>query len=214
MAEVNNSLRDYIEREIMPRYQNYDEAHRRDHIDSVVAQSLVLAAHYDVDTDMVYTVAAYHDLGAIRGRELHHIYSGEMLAADVNLRRWFTEEQIVVMREAVEDHRASSTHAPRSVYGCIVAEADRQIEPDTTLRRTVQYGLAHYPEMDRGEQFERFVEHLRKKYGPDGYLKLYIPYSDNAARLAELRRLMASPEELSAAFGRIYDELTKTENNG
>ncbi len=52
------------------------------------------------------------------------------------------------MREAVEDHRASTDHEPRSLYGKIVAEADRIIDPDTTLRRTVQYGLKQNPAAD------------------------------------------------------------------
>ena len=50
----------------------------------------------------------------------------------------------------VEDHRASTDHEPRSIYGKIVAEADRIIDPDITLRRTVQYGLKQNPAADKG----------------------------------------------------------------
>ena len=120
---MNSELEQYIEREIIPRYEHFDAAHRTDHVRTVIAQSLELAAHYDADPDMVYTVAAYHDTGLVNGRERHHIDAGRILAADAELRRWFTEEQIAVMRDAVEDHRASSDHEPRTVYGRIVAEA-------------------------------------------------------------------------------------------
>ena len=148
-TSMNKELERYIEREIIPRYENFDAAHRTDHVRTVIAQSLELAAHYDADADMVYTVAAYHDTGLANGRERHHIDAGRILAADTELRRWFSEEQIAVMRDAVEDHRASSDGEPRTIYGRIVAEADRVIDPETIIRRTVQYGLAHCPELDR-----------------------------------------------------------------
>ena len=155
---------------------------------------------------MVYAVAAYHDTGLAFGRERHHIDAGRILFEDRELRRWFSEEQLRVMREAVEDHRASSDHAPRSIYGRIVAEADRCIEPLTILRRTIQYGLAHYPQLDRQGHYDRFAEHLRKKYADGGYLRLWLPESDNAQRLEELRTWIRTPNSLREAFDRIFDE--------
>ena len=143
--QPSEELKNHIETEIIPRYESFDAAHGTDHVRTVIAQSLDLARHYDVDADMIYAVAAYHDTGLARGRELHHIHSGEILLADTELRRWFTAEQLAVMRDAVEDHRASSDHAPRTIYGRIVAEADRCIDPATVLRRTVQYGHVPLP---------------------------------------------------------------------
>lgn len=204
---TNKELRAYIEAEILPRYEGYDAAHRRDHIEGVIGRSLEFAAHYEVDMDMVYAIAAYHDLGLTEGRELHHISSGRMLLEDSRLRGWFSVEQLEVMREAIEDHRASSDHAPRTIYGAIVAEADRQIVPEIVMRRTVQYGLAHYPHLTREEHWERFVAHLREKYNYGGYLKLYIPHSDNAQRLEELRQIIAQPTRLREEFERIWEEL-------
>ena len=182
-TSMNKELERYIEREIIPRYEDFDAAHRTDHVRTVIAQSLELAAHYDADADMVYTVAAYHDTGLANGRERHHIDAGRILAADTELRRWFSEEQIAVMRDAVEDHRASSDGEPRTIYGRIVAEADRVIDPETIIRRTVQYGLAHCPELDREEQYARCLAHLQQKYAEGGYLRLWIAESENARRL-------------------------------
>ena len=206
---MNSQLREYIESEILPRYATYDAAHRGDHIEGVIERSLALATHYDVCTDMVYTVAAYHDLGLPEGREMHHISSGRLLAEDGRLAEWFTPEQIVTMREAIEDHRASATTPPRTIYGMIVAEADRQIVPEVVMRRTVQYGLSHYPHLTAEEHWERFVGHLHEKYDYGGYLKLHIPHSENAARLEELRALIADKVALRARFEELYDALTK-----
>ena len=205
MKHPDPSLEAYVEAEIIPRYEHFDRAHGTDHVRTVIAQSLALAAHYDVDTDMVYTVAAYHDTGLVNGRERHHIDAGRILAEDAELRRRFTEEQIGVMREAVEDHRASSDHAPRTIYGRIVAEADRVIDPATIIRRTVQYGLANYPALDREGHYARCRDHLQKKYAEGGYLRLWIAESDNARRLEELRAIIRDPQRLRKLFDETFD---------
>ena len=111
------------------------------------------------------------------------------------------------MAQAVEDHRASSDHEPRSIYGKIVAEAYRQIDVETIIRRTVQYGLSHYPDLDKEGQWERTLEHLLEKYAEGGYLRLWIPESPNAARLKELQELIKDRQALREYYDEIYDTL-------
>lgn len=205
---MNPGLKRYIEREIIPRYEHFDRAHDVGHVRTVIARSLELAARYEVDADMVYAIAAYHDTGLVNGREKHHLDAGRILAADRELRRWFSEEQVEVMRQAVEDHRASSKNAPRSIYGRIVAEADRVIDPATIIRRTVQYGLDHCPGLDREGHFVRCLEHLREKYAEGGYLKLWIPESENARQLEALREVIRNPELIRKAFDEAFDAET------
>lgn len=203
---VPTDLQKYVRQSIIPQYASFDKAHQIDHVEKVIEESLKLAVYYEVDHSMVLVIAAYHDLGLCEGREFHHIVSGRMLLADETLRQWFTDEQLLLMKEAIEDHRASNKQAPRSIYGKIVAEADRIIDPEVTLRRTVQYGMSHYPEMNKEQQYERFRKHLNDKYAEGGYLKLWIPQSDNAAQLAELRRLIADEEELKKMFDKLKNE--------
>ena len=203
---VNPELKEYVEREILPRYEHFDAAHRTDHVRTVIGQSMALARSYEVNPDMVYAIAAYHDTGLAFGRERHHLDAGRILAEDTTLRRWFTEEEIATIREAVEDHRASSGHEPRTIYGRIVAEADRVIDPETILRRTVQYSLANYPTFDREEHYTRCVAHLEEKYAEGGYLRLWIAASENARRLEELRTIIRDREALRRLFDRLFDE--------
>ena len=203
---VNPDLRAYVEAEIIPRYDAFDPGHRRDHVQTVISQALSLTAFYDVDPDLVYTAAAYHDTGLCEDRQTHHLVSGRIIREDVQLREWFSPEQIETIAEAAEDHRASSDHAPRTIYGRIIAEADRQIVPETVVRRTVQYGLAHYPELDKEGHWARTLEHLHEKYAEGGYLKLWIPQSPNATRLAELRALIRDEARLRELFERFYSE--------
>ena len=206
---MDKALKQYIETDILPRYEHFDKAHQMDHITTVIRQSAALAdmlqaQGVEVDRDMIYVIAAYHDLGIVNGRENHHIDSGKILMADPQLPKYFTPEQLRTMKEAVEDHRASAKSAPRSLYGRIVAEADRQIDPRTIVLRTLQYGLEHYPELDKAGHFARAEAHLKEKYGEGGYLKLWFAESDNARRLAELRTLMADREALLAMMEDIW----------
>ena len=209
---MEKSLEEYCEREIIPRYAAFDKAHREDHVRTVIEQSLMLARHYDVNVDMVYAAAAYHDLGLAEGRETHHLASGRIIRNDNALARWFTPEQTETIAQAAEDHRASSKHEPRSIYGRILAEADRVIDGETIVRRTIQYGLSHYPELDTEGHWERTLAHLREKYGYGGYLHLYIPESPNAGRLEALRALIDSPSDLRVVFDRLFKEETISEN--
>ena len=201
-------MKRYIETEILPRYEAFDKAHQRDHADYVIRQSLELAKHYDVDMDMVYAIAAYHDTGLAVDRKTHHIESGKIVRNDRRLDEWFTPEQIETMAQAVEDHRASNKNEPRSIYGKIVAEADRQIDGMTILRRTIQFGLNHYPELDREGHWERTLEHIYEKYAEGGYLRLWIPESPNAIRLREFQSMVKDTILLRKHFDEIYTQET------
>ncbi len=206
---MNQALTQYIESKIIPCYREFDKAHQEDHVRTVIEQSLLLAKHYDVNEDMVYTIAAYHDTGLVEGRETHHSVSAKIIRADSQLKEWFTDAEINIMADAAEDHRASNKAEPRSIYGRIIAEADRIIDGDTIIRRTIRYGLSHYPTLDREGHFNRFMEHMREKYDDGGYLKLWIPESPNAERLAEFRKMLKD----SAAVQMKFDELFKEENS-
>lgn len=203
---IREDLRRYIEQEILPLYDAFDRGHRRDHAHQVIERSAQLAEAFDVDAEMVYAIAAYHDTGLRFGRENHHSDSARIVLADGELRRWFTEEQIVTIAEAAEDHRASAARAPRSIYGRIVAEADRLIIPELIIRRTVQYSLANFPALDREGHWLRSQEHLHEKYDEGGHLRLWIEGSDNAERLERLREIIADKEQLREIFDKIFDE--------
>ena len=198
----------FVEREIIPRYNDFDKGHGTDHARTVISQALQLAQYYpEVDRCMLLIAAAYHDLGLINGREHHHTDSALIIRDDERLRQWFTKEEINTIADAAEDHRASSDHEPRSIYGRIVAEADRIIDGETIVRRALQYGLKHEPGLDREGQYQRLMEHMHEKYDYGGYLKLWIPQSDNAKRLEEFRQTLADKEAFRRLFDTIYDSI-------
>ena len=186
----------YIQQEILPQYDAFDGGHKRDHAETVIRESLQLARAYEADETMAYVIAAYHDLGLKFDREHHHIHSGEILMADEHLRKWFTQEQLMTMRDAVEDHRASSKNPPRTIYGAIVAEADRQIDPLTVVHRTMAYSQKLYPDGDFDTLYQRSLKHLLEKYAEGGYLKLWLNSERNIQGLAALRALIHNEPEL------------------
>ena len=209
--EVCARLQTYVRECVLPRYDAYDKAHSRSHILSVISQSMELYGRLvekgergpdgaPLNPDMIYAIAAYHDIGVCEGREFHHLASGRMLEADTVLRQWFSQEQIRLMREAVEDHRSSNKSWPRSIYGRIVAEADKLIDFDTVFSRAILYARANYPELTDEKVFQKSYGHLLEKYGEGGYMRLQFSDSPNALRLAELREKLRDPELMRREF--------------
>ncbi len=206
---IRESLHRYIDEEIIPRYAAFDKAHREDHARSVMDRAMTMGKAYDIDEEMLLTAAACHDLGLAVDRKTHHLESGRIIREDVRLREWFSPEQVEVIAEAAEDHRASAQTPPRSIYGRLVAEADRMIDPLTIIRRTVQFGLSHYPELDREGHWQRTLEHLHEKYAEGGYLHLLIPGSPNEAPLEALREIIRDEVRLRDIFESVYREETE-----
>lgn len=217
------SLEKYIYEEIVPRYASFDKAHKEDHALTVISQALKLMEERnswleshpqdncsvwcaEIDRNILLAAAACHDLGLVNGRDNHHLDSGKIIRRDMRMREWFSEEQVELIAQAAEDHRASGKGAPRSIYGMLVAEADRVIVGETIILRTIQFGQKHYPELDRAGHLNRACDHLKEKYGRGGYLRLWIPWSDNAARLNELQDLIDDEEAMMAEVERIYEE--------
>ena len=124
---MNQELKKYIETEIFPQYEMY-YSHGMLHIENVIKNIMQLAEYYKLDKDMSYTIASYHDIGLRVNRENHELESGKILNNDKVLKKYFNEEKIKIMKEAVEDHRGSRKERPRNIYGEILSDSDRDFE--------------------------------------------------------------------------------------
>ena len=204
---VDLDLMAFVEQQILPRYNAFGQSHGLGHVQRVIKNALTLVPATGANPNMVYVSAAYHDLGMEGPRAIHHITSGKILAADARLKKWFSPEQIRIMKEAVEDHRASSSRVPRSIYGKIVAEADRELDSNIVFSRAVLYGLENYPEKNKDEQWKRFYNHINEKYGRKGYIRLWIPNSPNAKKLEFIRELIDQQVDLRKVFDKLYNEI-------
>ena len=191
MDKVHPDLRLYIENHVFPSLIKNDEAHQIGHIQNVIDRSFQLSKDLDVNPDMVYAIAAYHDSGHYIDKDRHEILSAEIMANDTNLLNFFSSEEIAVMKAAIEDHRASAEHEPRNIYGQIVSSADRNTDINEVLHRTYNYGLKHFPNYSTDQQIDRAYDHLKEKFGPTGYAKSYIKDDAYEQYLKDFRKLLS-----------------------
>ena len=204
VQQVSLEIMEFIEHNILPRYTAFGKSHGLQHVNRVIKKSIELANYTGADINMVYVIAAYHDLGMSGPRAIHHLTGGKILSNDSRLKKWFNADQLKIMKEAVEDHRASSSHTPRTIYGKIVAEADRDLELDVVFSRAIQYGLENYPELNKEQQWKRFEAHMNEKYSRNGYIHLWIPGSPNAKKLKNIQETIDNKTILRAKFEALY----------
>jgi len=189
---INPKLREYIEENVFPEYDKNESGHGIEHIKTVIDRSFELVEEnkLDVNIDMVYTIASYHDIGHHIDSKTHEIISAEIMSKDKNLAKFFNDEELITIKEAIEDHRASSKNEPRTIYGKIVSSADRNNKVEDCLRRTYTYGKKLNPDATDEELFLRAHEVLTNKFGENGYAKFFFNDAQYENFLKEIRELL------------------------
>ena len=189
---INKELKQYIENNIFPEYNKNEIGHGINHIKYVIDRSfqLVKENNLDVNLDMVYVIASYHDIGHHIDSQRHEIISAEIMSKDKNLEKFFNKEKLQIIKEAIEDHRASSDHDPRTIYGKIVSSADRNNTIEDCLERTYTYGKKLNPDATDEELYERSYDVLVNKFGVKGYAKFYFKDKVYEKFLKDIRELL------------------------
>ena len=189
---INKELKEYIENNIFPEYNKNEIGHGINHIKYVIDRSMELVKenNLDVNLDMVYVIASYHDIGHHIDSKNHEIISADIMSKDKNLEKFFTKEELIIIKEAIEDHRASSNHEPRTIYGKIVSSADRNNTIEDCLERTYTYGKKLNPNLTDEELYERAYNVLVNKFGIDGYAKFYFKDKKYEDFLIKIRKLL------------------------
>lgn len=174
MEKINYKLKNYIEKHIMPLYQQNDLGHDIKHIKYVIKRSLEFAKQFqNINLDMVYAIASFHDLAHHIDKDNHELLSAKIFYENEDMKNFFDEEQRKIIFEAIEDHRASLKTKPRSDYGKIISSADRSTSINSILQRTHSYSVKHFPQLCLYQMIERSYNHTLKKYGNNGYAKNY-----------------------------------------
>ncbi len=172
--QVKKQLQEYVENNIFPIYQKNDSGHGIEHIKYVIKRSLEFAKQFDnIDLDMVYVIASFHDLAHHIDKDNHEILSANLFYKNEKMQDFFNNEQRIIIKEAIEDHRANLEHEPRSNYGKIISSADRNTDLTSSLKRTHSYTIKHYPELDLDGMINRAYKHISQKFGNSGYAKIY-----------------------------------------
>ena len=137
--KINAKIKKYVEEKVFPQYEEH-AGHGIAHINYVIRRSLKFAEEApEANVNMVYVVAAYHDIGRKIDNEHHEIESAKIFLNDEFMKGFFANEEREIIAEAIEDHRASSKREPRSIYGRIVSSADRSTSVIGVLDRVYDY---------------------------------------------------------------------------
>ncbi len=201
---MNENLINYIQDNIFPEYSKNDDGHNLKHIEYVIDRCIRFSKQFDnIDLDMLYTIAAFHDIAHHIDKKNHEILSARIFFENDEMKPFFTDEQRIIIKEAIEDHRASSNHAPRSDYGKIISSADRSTDVNDFLRRTHQYTLKHFSECSYEEMISRAYQHTLEKYGNNGYAKHYLIDVEYDDFREEINRLLVSRKTFEEKYKNI-----------
>lgn len=201
-------MKNYIETKILPLYDNNDSGHGIEHIRYVTERCMRFAEQFEkINTDMLYAIAAFHDIAHHIDKKNHETLSAKMFYENEDMKAFFSEGERLIIKEAIEDHRASANHEPRSDYGKIISSADRSTDVEDFLRRTHAYTLKHQPDCTVDEMIERAYLHTKEKYGSEGYAKHYVE-DEEYNEFREKINLLLSDKNL---FIKSYTLINKNE---
>ena len=192
---VNEKLKRYVEQNIFPQYKLNDKGHQIEHIKYVINRCSKLSKNRNIDINMLYVIAAYHDIGYHIDYKNHEIVSAQIMYNDIYLNKFFSNENLIIMKEAIEDHRASLDSEPRSIYGKLLSSADRNIDVDDSLKRIYLYSITHFNKLSEKETMEECYQHTLKKFGIDGYANFFVEDRDYNNYLKELQYLLNNKEK-------------------
>jgi len=198
---INNELKKYIKKNIFPIYKNNETGHGLDHINYVIERSIRFSNQVpNIDINIVYISACFHDICHYLNKDKHEVLSAEFFYNDLNMKKYFTEDERIIIKEAIEDHRASNKNVPRSIYGKILSTADRSTSLDEFLERCYSYTMKHFPDYNLEEIIERSYNHTKEKYGKGGYAKSYIKDDDYDIFLNEVGKIISNKELFKKRF--------------
>lgn len=204
MLTVNPELMSFVKENIFPEYSKNDAGHSLEHIDYVIRRSLKFAEQFEgIDADIVYAVAAFHDIAHHIDKKNHEKLSAEVFYSDERMKTFFSQEQRDIVKEAIEDHRASLDGEPRSDYGKIISSADRSTDAEEFLRRTHAYTLRYFQGISEDEIIDRGFSHTLEKYGSKGYAKHYV-VDEEYENFREYINTLLQDRKI---FERIYREI-------
>ncbi len=204
---VNEKLKRYIEQNIFPQYELNDKGHQIEHVKYVINRCYKLSKNMNVDINMLYVIAAYHDIGHHIDYKNHEKVSAQIMYNDTNLKKFFSDKNLIIMKEAIEDHRASLDREPRSIYGKLLSSADRNINVDDSLKRIYLYSITHFDKLNENETIEECYKHTLKKFGNDGYANFFLEDIEYNNYLKELHNLLNDKEKFIERLKKIISKI-------
>ena len=211
---IRKDLLKYINTNIKPMYKTFDKAHNLSHYKFVTSNCLeygneLIKQGYEVDLEIAYVVGAYHDIGISKGREGHAKSSGVLVRNDSKLKEFYDEDTIEMIASAVEDHSSHLEYEPRSIYGKIVADADRNNTMYLVFSRPIKYGIKNETYRNRESHINRVYEFVNEKFGRNGYVKYWLDIPQTKKEQTAVWELLDNEKLAKTYIAGLFDEISK-----
>lgn len=205
MCTINKSLKEYIIQNIFPLYKKNDLGHNIVHIKEVIRRCFVLNETFklNLDENMILAIASYHDLGKYINHERHHLIAGKMFFEDINMKKFFNDQQRQIIREAIEDHRSSKVDNPRSNYGKLISSADRNTSIEIVFIRSFFVAHERMPEEIIEYYLDFTIKRLSKKYSEENPENMFFEDDVYKNFLIDMRNLLKQPEKFKEKYCKI-----------
>ena len=205
--QLNTEMINYIEKEIFPIYETFDKGHDLSHINAVINRALILAKEFDdLNINIVYAAAALHDIGVKVQRKNHAYYSKIFVEEDNNLKKYFSDDEIEIIADAVEDHSTSKGIEPRSIYGKIICDADKDDDLETSLLRAYEFTKKYYEDYNEEECINNVYNQLKFKFGEEGKVKFWINTKEQQEFLNKMKSLASNKELFDSMMKEIIEK--------
>ncbi len=210
MDKLNDNLKKYIEEKIIPTYDTFDHGHDSRHAKAVISRSLEIAQFLNdpsIDINMVYTAAAFHDMGMTIARKGHAKFSYDCVIQDENLKKYFDNDEIITIAQACADHSTSTGRVPRSIYGKIVSDADKDNDISISLMRAWDFSIFNFPQYSLSQHLDGIHEQIQKRFGENGSVKFYLPAPKSQEFLKQMQTFAVNKE----LFEKVMKEILANE---
>ena len=200
--DVNKELKDYIENNVFPGYEVNDKAHGIIHIKEVIRRSFALNDTFKLglDKNMIYTIAACHDLGKHENHQIHEKIAANRFINDSNFEKYFSNEERQIIKEAIEDHRSSKEEMPRSTYGKLISSADRNTRIEIVFIRSFFVAKERMPETNIEEYLDYTIQRLSKKYSEENPENMFYEDEIYKTFLVDMRALLKKEDEFKNRY--------------
>lgn len=214
---VKSELKEYVEKEIFPKYEKNDKAHGIIHIREVIRRSFELndTLKLGLNENMIYAISACHDLGKYINHETHEKIAADIFIKDENMKKFFNDEERQVIKDAIEDHRSSKEDSPRTIYGKLISSADRNSRIEIVFIRSFFVAKVRMPEMNIEEYLDYTFKRLSKRYGEENPENMFLEDDTYRIFLADMRELLKHEKEFKDKYcevNKIKDRTNKVED--
>ena len=202
---VNPELKEYIKINIFPEYSKNDGGHNLAHIKEVIRRIFALNDTFKLhlDSNMLYAIASCHDWGKYEDHETHHLIAARNFMADENMKEFFSDEERIIIKEAIEDHRSSKEDEPRSVYGKLISSADRNTRIEIVFIRSFFVAHERMPEYNIEDYLDHTIKRLSKRYSEENPENMFYEDRTYSTFLHDMREILKNEKEFKDRYCEI-----------